>query len=384
MNFIPRYYLRIRRSTKNPLTYSTTKTYFVLVSIDELCVSKWHGLLSAFIERCGVPVIARKRQAREFQHHAMEFSIAYRFDASADQEQRKLTGRTEFIVAGDDLSLLCKSYIKFGPYTKTKEHGTRLRKAFIQLDVLEGRSQLPLATRRAEHRIATYERRLLEPFRRLRGHPSVRINGAISAEYKSKILFEMIKAPQIAGDLLHSMTIAQSQAETQFDSGKRELACRTYQTIIEDVETGFEWPPKSGCPFQCPEMGASRCRNAICLAEMNVRNRLSEIYLELERPDQVRQWTNSALAMFRIHDDVTDSGGNKKLSAKMFYHLAWASNEMGVRCRALDEIWRARQQDPDNDVYKQCQQNWGEDEAKHPHVHGGIYPEACEGFWLVR
>lgn len=256
-----------------------------------------------------------------------------------------------------------------------------LQRSLIRLEVLEGKSQTPFKTLREAHKPATYERRLLEPFRRLHSHTSIQINGAISAEYKSEILFEMMKAPQTADDLLHTMTIAQHQAEEQFYHGKLELACKTYQTVIEDVEMGFEWPPKSGCPFRCHEQPASKCENAICLAEFNVRIRLSKICLALQRPDQVRKWTNSALTMLRVHDIVTDTGEKKLLQAKLFYRLAWASHQMEVHCRARDEIWRAVRLDPDHDVYRRIQQDWLEEEAQQPHVHGGKYPEACEDFW---
>ena len=287
----------------------------------------------------------------------------------------------DLIVAGDDLSLLCKSYANFCPFIDDKGNGMYLPRLRIRVQGLEKTSQPPLATMKAVHKPVTYERRLLEPFRRLYSHSSVHINGAISAEYKSEILCEMMKAPPIADGLLHSMTIAQHQAEEQFYHGKLELACETYQTVIEDVEMGFEWPPKSGRPFRCHVERTSTCENVICFAELNVRSRLSEICLALQRPDQVRKWANSALSMLGVHFNVTDAGGRKILKAKLFYRLGWASHQMDVRCRARAEIWRAVRFDPDNDVHKRIQQDWKEEEAQQPHEHGGNYPEACGGFY---
>ena len=328
------------------------------------------GFLSGFIERCGVPIVARERHARAFRHHSMELYIG-----CADQDQKPIV-RTGFIVAGDDLSLLCKSYAKLYLHMG---YGMYLQK--VRIEVLEGKSRVPSKNLRGAYKPAAYGRRLLEPFRRLHSHTSVQINGAISAKYKSEILFEMMKAPQTADDLLHTMTFAQHQAEEQTYHGKLELACKTYQTVIEDVEIGFEWPPTSGYPFRCHEQPASKCENAICLAEFNVRIQLSKICLTLQRPDQVRKWTNSALTMLRVHDIVTDTGEKKILQAKLFYQLAWASHQMEVHCRARDEIWRAVRLDPGYDVYKRIQQDWLEEEAQQPHVHGGKYPEACEDFW---
>ena len=364
---------------------------FVLVSINDERVSTSKGLLSGFIEYCGVPVVARKRQAREFQHHAMELYISHSidentvsprsFNASADQEQKSIV-RTDVIVAGDDLNLLSKSYIKYCPDTDEMVYEMYLQKSFIRLGVLIENSQPPSATLRSVCKPATYERRLLEPFRRLHSHTSVQINGAISAEYKSEILCEMAKAPQIADDLLYSMTIARCQAEEQFSHGKLELACKTYQTVIEDVEMGFEWPPKSGRPFRCyrpfrfHDERTSWCDNAICHAELNARNRLSEICLALQRPDQVRKWADSAILTLHIHRNFNDRDGMRMLRAKQFYWLARASHQMDVRCNAIKEIEWAVSFDPTNEIYTQMHKDWLVEEAQQPHEHKS-YPEAC-------
>ena len=301
-----------------------------------------------------------------------------RFDASADLEQESAM-RTEFIIAADDLGLLCKSYLKFYPCYYHVGY------SFIRLEVPEGRLGGPFATQRAGHHPATYERRLLEPFRQLHSQASVHIEGAISAEYKSEIRLEMMKAPQLAEDLLRSMTIAQNKAEEHFDHGNLELACTTYQTVLEDVELGFEWPPKSGRPFQCNARVALSCNKAVCFTELNVRNRLSEICMALERPIKALELVNSALLMLPNHDDYTDADSERKYKAKLHYRFAWASHQMNVLCRALDNIEWALVLDPDNDFYKRIEQGWLEEEAQQPHKHGGKYPEACKGSmsWLL-
>ena len=346
----------------------------VLVSInDEFLSIDERRVLSGFIEQCGVPVLARERQARELQDHAMKLYIGHwvrkdttfcYFDASEDLAQESIP-RTELIIAGDDLSLLCQSYVKFRPFSRIS-YERCLQYSFIRLEVLDRRS-------------ATYEKRLLEPFRHLHSQASVHIEGAISAEYKSEIRSEMMKAPQTAEDLLRSMTIAQNQAEEHFYHGNLELACTTYQTLIENVELGFEWPPRSGKPFRCNALPGYPCYKAVCFAELNVRDRLSEICLALERPSQALEWVNSALLMLPRHRDCIDANGTRISEAKLIYRFAWASHQMDVRCRALDSIEIALKMDPDNDHYKRVQQDWLEEEAQQPHEHGGKYPEACEG-----
>ena len=214
--------------------------------------------------------------------------------------------------------------------------------------LLEGRPQPPFQTQRSKP--ATYERRLLEPFRRLHSQASVHIEGAILAGYKCEIMVEMMKAPPVADDLLHSMTIAQNQAEEHFYHGNPELALATYQTVIENIELGYEWPPKSGRPFHCNSQRVTGCDKAICSAELNVRSRLSEICLTLERPIQVLKWVNSALSILRVHRDRTDAKDKpmRLLTAKLHYRFAWASHQMGVRCRALDSIRIVLMLDPAN------------------------------------
>lgn len=300
------------------------------------------------------------------------------FDASADQGQKSII-RTEFIIALDDLSLLYKSYIKFSPCVSGVKYEVQLQKSFIRLEGLEGRSRPPFATQRAIRKAATHERRLLEPFRQLHSQASVQIEGEISAGYKSEIMFEMMKAPQVADDLLHSMTVAQNQAEEHFHHGNLELARKTYQTVIEDVELGFEWTPKSGRPFQCHTRRSYSCQNAVCFAELDIRNQLSEICLALQRPSQVLKWVNSALSVLRMHSNYTHANGLRTLQAKLHYRFAWASHQLDVRCRALDSIARVSSLDPDNDFYKRVEQDWLEEEAQRPHEHGGTYAEACEG-----
>ncbi len=356
---------------------------FVLVSTNDEPGLTYKGLLLGFIEHCGVPVWVGKSQANEFPHHNMKLYIGDRikedtrlpnfYNASADQEQKP---RTEFIIAGDDLELLCKSYMKACLYITSSVYENYLQTSLIRLEVLEGKSQAFFATLRAGHKPATYERKLLEPFSRLHSHASVHINGAISAEYKSEISSEIMKPPQIADDLLRSMIIAQYQAEEQFHHGNLDLACKTYQAVIEDVEIGFEWPPKSGRAFRCHDE-RTRCDNAICLAELNARNRLSEICLALHRPDQVRKWANGALAMISLHKNVTDAD-MVILQAKLHYHRAWASHQMAVRCRALDEIRFARRLDAGNVIYWRTQRDWMQEEAQQPHKHGKTFPGACK------
>ena len=357
-----------------------------MVSINDERDPSYKAHLSGFIEQCGVPVLARKRQACEFQRHAMKLSIGHWikgntrlpcFDASTDPEQKSIM-RTEFIIASDDLSLLCKSCMKFSPLISDVGYGVLLVRSFIRLEVLEKSSQTPFATQRAVRKPTSYERRLLEPFRRLHSQASVHIEGAISAGYKSEIMFEMTKAPQVADDLLHSMTVAQSQAEEHFYHGNLELALTTYQTVIEDVELGYEWPPKSGRPFRCQPMTC--CDKAICSAELNVRSQLSEICMMLERPIQVLTWVNSALAILR-HMKRTDANNKpmRLLHAKLHYRFAWASCQLGVRCRALDNIRTAQILDPDNGFYGRLHNDWLEEQAQQPHKHGENYPEACEG-----
>ena len=278
------------------------------------------------------------------------------FDASADLKQESVM-RTEFIIAVEDLSLLCKSYAKFYPCFSQSGYECWLQRSFIRLEVLQGRSQRPFESQRAVQQPVPYERRLLEPFRQLHSQASVHIEGAISAEYKSELIFEMMKAPQNAEDLLHSMTIAQNQAEEHFDHGNLALAYTTYQKIIEDVELGFEWPPKSGRAYQCHRFSEPLCDKDVCFAEVNVRNRLSEICLALERPSQALELINRALLMLDDHDDHDNAISTRILRAKLRYQFAWANHEMDVRCRALESIDLALQLDPYNDLYKRTHQN---------------------------
>ena len=328
----------------------------------------YKGVLSGFIEQCGVPILARKRQAREFQHHVMKLDIG------ADLQQRHVI-RTEFIVAEDDLSLLCKSYVKFCPCSEQIAYDSYLLRTFIRLELLERESGRGFATQRAVHNPATYERKFLEPFRQLHSQASVHIEGAISAEYKSEIMSEMMKAPQNADDLLHSVTMAQKQAEEHFDHDNLKLACTTYQTVIEDLELGYDWPPQPGRPSRCY---GGACDKAICFAELNVRNRLSEICLALGKPIEALKWVNSVLLMFPKHQDCTDTNGTRISHAELRYRFALASHQMDVRCRALDSIDIALKLDPDNDLYRRMQQEWLAEEAEQPHKHGGNYPEACK------
>lgn len=150
------------------------------------------GHLSGFFGHCGVPVLARNRLARDFQHHAMKLHFGHWI---ADQEQNS-TVETEIIIAGDDLSLLCKSYVKFCPYFSDRGYEIYLQASFIRLDILEGRSQPPSSILGAVHKPTTYERRLLEPFRRLHSQCTVYIEGVTSAEYKNELLVEMTKVPK--------------------------------------------------------------------------------------------------------------------------------------------------------------------------------------------
>ena len=345
---------------------------FVLVSINDEHFSSYTGVLSRYIEQCGVPILARKCQARALQHHAMKLYIG------ADLEKYSVI-RTEFIIAGDDLSLLCKSYVKFCPCSSQIEYDCYLQRSFIRLELLEGKSERPFANQRAVHKPATYERILLEPFRQLHSQASVHIAGAISAEYKSEIMSEMMKAPQNADDLLHLVTIAQKQAEEHFDHGNLDLACKTYQTVIEDVELGYDWPPQPGRPSRCYAGRRGACDKAICFAELSIRNRLSEICLALEKPIEALKWVNSAILMLYDHRDYTNANGTWILQAKLRYQFAWASHQMDVRCRALDNIELALKMDPENNLYKRIQREWLEEEAQQPHKHGGNYPEACKG-----
>ena len=218
----------------------------MLVSINDDSVLSNKGLLSGFIEHCGVPLLAREREAREFQRHAIKLYIGHWieedtrlrcFDASVDQAQ-KSTMRTELIIALDDLSLLCKSYMKYAPLDNNLGYDVQLRTSFIRLEIPEGIPQPPFETQMAV-RNATYERRLLEPFRGLHSQASVHIEGAISPGYKSDIKSEMMKAP-VADDLLHSINVAQNQAEVHFHYGNQELARKTYLTVIKDIEQGYE------------------------------------------------------------------------------------------------------------------------------------------------
>ena len=287
-------------------------------------------------------------------------------NATADQEQNS-TMETEIIIAGDDLSLLCKSYVKFCPYFRDRGYGISLQPSFIRLDILGGRSQPPSSILGAVHKPTTYESRLLEPFRRLRSQCPVHIEGVTSAEYKNEILVEMTKAPQTADDLLHSTITAQYQADEQSHHSNLDLACATYETVIEDIELGFEWPPKSGRPFQCHIRRSYSYQKAVCFAELHVRNRLSEICLALQRPNEVLKWVNSALSKLRTHKNCTSANS-----------LTRASHQMDVRCRALDNIAFALILDPDNNFYKRIQQDWLVEEAQQPHQHGGNYPEACK------
>ena len=284
---------------------------------------------------------------------------------------------TELIIAGDDLSLLCKSYVKFCPYTDDGGYEIYLQESLIRLEVLEGRSQPPPSTLGAVHKPATYERRLLEPFRQLHSQSSVHIEGVTSAEYKNEILVGMTKAPQTADDLLHSIMTAQHQADEHSHHGNLDLACATYETVIEDIELGFEWPPKSGRPFQCHTRRGDSCQKAICFAELHIRNRLSEICLALQRPNQVLKWVNSALLKLHMHSNYTNASGLRTLQAKLRYQFAWASHQMDLRCRALDNIAIALDFDPDNDFYNRIQQDWLEEEAQQPQGCSQEYPEAC-------
>ena len=358
---------------------------FILVSINDESVLSNKGLLSGFIEHCGVPVLARDRQARGFQRHAMKLYIGHWieedtrlrcFDASVDQAQ-KSTMRTELLIALDDLSLLCKSYMKFSPLDSKLGYDVQLRTSFVRLEIPEGRSQPLFKTEIAVRKPTTYERRLLEPFRRLHSQASIHIEGAISPGYKSEIEFDMMKAPQVADDLLRSITIAQEQAEEHFHHGNLDLARKTYQTVIEDIELGYEWPPKSGRPLH---RNSQRGDKVIFSAELHVRSRLSEICLMLERPIQVLRWGHSALATLRDHMVCTYNNQPRRLlRAQLYYQVAWASHQLGVRCRALDSIQIARMSDPDNDVYERVEHDWLEEEAQQPHKHGENYPEACKG-----
>ena len=364
-----------------------SENLFVLVSVNHKRDLSYKRHLPSFFEQCRVPVLARNSLARDFQHHAMKVHFGHWIGesrdlswstATADQEQNS-TMETEFIIAGDDLSLLCKSYVKFCPYSSDRGYETYLQASFIRLEVLEGRSQPPPSTLRAVHKPAIYERRLLEPFLRLHSQSSVHIEGVSSAEYKKAILVGMTKAIQTAGDLLHSINTAHYQADEHSLHGNLDLACATYETVIEDVELGFEWPPKSGRPFQCHTRRKDSCQKAVCFAELYVRNRLSEICLALQRPNQVLKWVNSALLKLPMHRSYTDADSLRKLQAELRYRFAWASHQLDVRCRALDSIATVSRLDPDNDFYKRVEQDWLEEEAQRPHEHGGTYAEACEG-----
>ena len=195
-----------------------SENLFVLVSNNKKGDLSYEGHLSEFFEQRGVPVLARNSLARDFQHHAMKVHFGYSigksrdlrsFTATADQEQDSTT-ETELIIAGDDLSLLCNAYVKFCTYTIDRGYEIYLQASFIRLEVLKGRSQPPPPTLGAVHKPTTYERRLLEPFRRLHSQSSVHIEGVTSAEYKNEILVGMTKAPQTADDLLHSIITARS------------------------------------------------------------------------------------------------------------------------------------------------------------------------------
>ena len=172
------------------------------------------------------------------------------------------------------------------------------------------------------------------------------------------------------------MAIAQKQAEEHFDDGKLGLACTIYQRIMEDVELGYDWPPQPGRPSRC--YGIVYCDKAICFAELNVRNRLSEICLALGNPIEALKWVNSALLMFSNHQDCTDANGTRISHAELRYRFALASHQMDVRYRALDSIDIALKLDPDNGHYKRVLQEWLAEEAEQPHIHGGSYPKACE------
>ena len=171
-----------------------SENLFVLVSINNKRDLSYKGQLLGFFEQCGVAVLARNSLARDFQHHAMKVHFGHWIGksrdlrsstATADQEQNS-TMETELIIAGDDLSLLCKSYVKFCPYTSDRGYEIYLQASFIRLEVLKGRSQPPPPTLGAVHKPTIYERSLLEPFRRLHSQSSVHIEGVTSAEYKTK------------------------------------------------------------------------------------------------------------------------------------------------------------------------------------------------------
>lgn len=123
-------------------------------------------------------------------------------------------------------------------------------------------------------------------------------------------------------------------------------------------------------------MRSENCQQVVCFAELHIRNRLSEICLALQRPNEVLKWVNSVCMMLRAHDNYP---GLRTLEAKLHYQFAWASHQMDVRCRAPESIKPALNLDPDNDLYKRVQRDWLEEEAQRPHEHGGAYPEACKG-----
>ena len=78
-----------------------------------------------------------------------------------------------------------------------------------------------------------------------------------------------------------------------------------------------------------------------------------------------------------MHTNYTNASGLRTLQAKLRYQFAWASHQMDVRCRALDNIAIALDFDPDNDFYNRIQQDWLEEEAQQPHGCSQEYPEAC-------
>ena len=106
----------------------------------------------------------------------------------------------------------------------------------------------------------------------------------------------------------------------------------------------------------------------------------------LERPIQVLKWGHSALET--LHDPMVCIYGNQPrrlLRAQLHYQVAWASHQLGVRCRALHSIRNAGRLDPDSDVYERVEHAWSEEEAQQLHKHGENYPEACEGSssWIL-
>ena len=260
------------------------------------------------------------------------------------------------IIASDDLELFCRECLySCHMFHSALDDDDYFGRAFVLIDVLDHdrigvdqeRNCFTGKTGRAK--------RLLHPFRKLHGIGTVYIIGHVEESYSRDMAREISKPAPNAEKVLASVSADRSEGDQHFDNDDPELALAKYQAIIDDIDTGYEWPFGSGQVSECPwgQQFLPEKRNlAISLLEIDNQIHLADTCIALKKPHELRKW--AWLADYQLHhlNDYLDRADYEMKLGKVWCQLAWASKAMDKTDQAMEETDRASYYDVNNTRYQ--------------------------------